>query len=797
MSLEGCERRVYVKTPAAHAKLEKAERGFFPVTVFAQAGWGKTSAVEHYYRNKATLRLSCASGALDRMPDPELIRQSVVIIDDVSWLSDRASEEYILSLLRRGDKQIIIIGRSLSPAWLSRAALDLDFVRITERDLILGDSQVEKLLSDAGVELPDEDIRTVTEVSRGYPPVVKLFLRHLSQGEPLGAAMFAEVKAETFRFFDSSFFSLWSEPVRALLLSVCRYPSFSPEFAETLSGRSDVPEVLERCRQIGSFLYTKGAAEYSVSPVLRAFLCWKQDIVWSKERINENYRRAACFFRGKGLMADALFYYDKIGALEEVQRILTENAQRHPGIGQYYELRHYYNSLPRELILQSPVLTAGMSMLCSLTMRKEESESWYRALAELERQSGLSPELRREAKAWLAYLDIGLPHRAGKGLIGIFRRIYTIHQSENISLPELSVTGNSPSLMNGSLDFCDWAKNGEQVARFMQKPVETVLGRPAKGLVNVALAESGFERGTMEPYEVVTRLGNGYADADHNGNIEMCFAAEGVLIRQHLAEGQFPTAVRHYEAFRKKAEAADARQLFPNLDAFGAWLGLYGDDMDGALRYMNSLPDIHTDFYISNRFRHMTQIRCMIAHDRLTEAMDTASYLTRYFEEYQRTYFWIENELLKAIILYRQELPEWQPVLKSALRRAESYHLVRVISMEGAAVLPLLTELQGGVSEKFLSELTEGARRMALRYPNYLKHITKISVELTPREQQILGMLCAGKSTDEICESCCISYSGLKKHNRSIYAKLGAKTRAEAERTAARLGLAHRKGDGK
>ena len=38
------------------------------------------------------------------------------------------------------------------------------------------------------------------------------------------------------------------------------------------------------------------------------------------------------------------------------------------------------------------------------------------------------------------------------------------------------------------------------------------------------------------------------------------------------------------------------------------------------------------------------------------------------------------------------------------------------------------------------------------------------------------------------------TYDGLKKHNRNIYQKLGAKNRAEAERKAMQLGLIHRKG---
>ncbi|MBO4376220.1 MAG: response regulator transcription factor, partial [Lachnospiraceae bacterium] len=66
-------------------------------------------------------------------------------------------------------------------------------------------------------------------------------------------------------------------------------------------------------------------------------------------------------------------------------------------------------------------------------------------------------------------------------------------------------------------------------------------------------------------------------------------------------------------------------------------------------------------------------------------------------------------------------------------------------------------------------------------------------VSLTKRETVILSMLCRGMSMEDICEELDITYDGLKKHNRNIYRKLGAKNRAEAERKAAWLGLVHRR----
>ena len=73
-----------------------------------------------------------------------------------------------------------------------------------------------------------------------------------------------------------------------------------------------------------------------------------------------------------------------------------------------------------------------------------------------------------------------------------------------------------------------------------------------------------------------------------------------------------------------------------------------------------------------------------------------------------------------------------------------------------------------------------------------MKYIERTDITLTRREMQILSMLCSRLSTDEICKKCGITYNGLKKHNKNIYQKLGAKNRAEAERKALQFGLIHR-----
>ncbi|MEG1292053.1 MAG: hypothetical protein RSD28_07130, partial [Lachnospiraceae bacterium] len=54
------------------------------------------------------------------------------------------------------------------------------------------------------------------------------------------------------------------------------------------------------------------------------------------------------------------------------------------------------------------------------------------------------------------------------------------------------------------------------------------------GLANIALTESSFEKNSLDPYEIITLLNNGYSLANAKGKQEMCFAAAGIMASVHI-----------------------------------------------------------------------------------------------------------------------------------------------------------------------------------------------------------------------------------------------------------------------
>jgi LuxR family maltose regulon positive regulatory protein len=60
---------------------------------------------------------------------------------------------------------------------------------------------------------------------------------------------------------------------------------------------------------------------------------------------------------------------------------------------------------------------------------------------------------------------------------------------------------------------------------------------------------------------------------------------------------------------------------------------------------------------------------------------------------------------------------------------------------------------------------------------------------LSPRELEVLHLMAAGLSNQEMCERLFLALSTVKGHNRNIFGKLGVQRRTEAVARARELGL--------
>ncbi|MBI5950700.1 MAG: hypothetical protein HY865_03505 [Chloroflexi bacterium] len=117
-------------------------------------------------------------------------------------------------------------------------------------------------------------------------------------------------------------------------------------------------------------------------------------------------------------------------------------------------------------------------------------------------------------------------------------------------------------------------------------------------------------------------------------------------------------------------------------------------------------------------------------------------------------------------------------VLERALALAQTEGYVRIFLDEGEAMMRLLCQIRSreakaGYAADLLSRMG-GISGMAQPSMQLLPE------PLTTREVEVLKLIEAGRSNQEIAEKLVISIPTVKRHISNIYAKLGVKSRTQA-----------------
>lgn len=782
---------VYVKIPKIYKKFKQAETENRVIYVSAPTGYGKSVAFQNYYKRKSYLAMSGRAGKLPDMPKIEGVRQSVVLFDDICFLTDEESKQYVMDMICKGQKTVVLMGRGSLPVWLVKLDIEREFIRADRSDLGFTANETLEYLNKMGLSSSMEMAEMITEKVDGNPILTILYVKNLSGQAEVSEDAYEKALRELYHFYDYSIWRVWNDTLVTALLATCEFETYTVELIERITGLPKLADLIEYAYSIGSFVTHLGNQVYRLDGILREYVKWKRAFVYTQDDFMHMYRNAAAYYEEIDEVELALKYYNKAKMYDKLADILIRNAEFDAARANLFKTRHYIFSLPEETIKNSPALMGSISLVYSVMMCPEDSEKWYNILKEYEMDESRSEEERKDARARIAYLDVSLVHRSSEERVEGLYKAAMLVKEEKLRLPELSFTGNSPSLANGGVDFSHWLNMDKRYAVTFKSQMQGMFGKFGKAIVTVAIAEGLFEQNALDAYEVMTRANTGYMLADAVGRIEICFVAAVLLARQHIVRGQIGVAIEQINSFRVKAERENAKFLMSNLEAFQVWLTLLQGDIQRAKEWLKRAPDENIEFYITDRYRYIQKIRVLMALGELEHAYCLIQRMNVYFEEYNREYFWIQNQLFHAAIVYRTGGEHWEEVLIQALKKAEEYHYVRFVADGGAALLPLLKQLKNkkAIGTEYFAEILNETEKMAKFYPDYMSAENKLKEPLTKKETEILRLMHYGKSSEEICEICKISYSGLKFHNRNIYRKLGVNSRLEAERKAVLMRL--------
>lgn len=801
--------RYYVRPKTAYNRLKAAQRMKQTVYVYGSTGYGKTSLVTDFLKRKKYNYISAKKNdaveaievLLEKMKKEDR-SDKIVVIDDLYLLKDSEEREKCYQLLEKliidPEIWLILISRCVLPAWLIPLHIKYFFVTITADDLCLSKEEINIYIENWNLSLSDLPRKWILEEAGGHPLFLKIFCINLKNsnlfvddsGEQAKKEMelIEKTIVDCYDYLDTVY-DQWDLSLMEFLMYISIVDRFNTYTARIITRKKNAEKYILEALETGDFLIeynTPDGLIYEMRNQMRLSMQRRLSKRYSKAYIDEIYYNAGIAYESCGEMMNALSMYEKCENEEAVSRILIETSKINEALGFYWKMRKYYLELSEEKIKKNPELMVSMSMLQSILLNDRESEHWYDELKKYsQKQTG---QMWKVSVMNLLYLDIALPHRSTDNYISCLKKSADVIKQWKMSFPYISVTNNQPSLINGDKDFCEWSSKDSEFIKDVASTAEMFFVKCGKGIVNLFLAESLFEKGSND-YEVLNLAEKGRFQSEKGGKKEIVFVSVGIISWISLFHNHLDDAVNSTESFMSGVNSKS--YLFEGVDTLKTRFLLYSTDRSPEIsEWMKKAPDEDKEFCSLERYRYVTKIRCYLAFGKKEKALALGSLLLNYAESRHRTYLQIEIRLLLAITLYRLNSGTWINFLREAIAMAEKLHFVRIISREGAAIWEPLK--YGDIEWKdleFKRQVINETKEMAGLYPSYLNEKRQGNVILSDKAMRILRLQAEGKSVIEIGKILGLSVGGVKYYNKETYKMLGVNSKTAAITEARKMGI--------
>lgn len=545
------------------------------------------------------------------------------------------------------------------------------------------------------------------------------------------------------------------------------------------------------------------------------------------------HRRAADWYEQYGLVADAMSHALAIADAGRAARLVERHAQTLLSRTEMTTLLSWLNALPDEVVRTKPQLSLFEAWALVLTGQLEAVEPRLREVEQDHELTGERAAIRGTAAYFrrdyrqaielfhqaLEYLppdnlflrgavalSLGVAYswsgdvvNAGQALV----EAITTNQAVGNWHVALSAMWNLAQLQvaQGRLqlatELCRQALNlvDVQAKETGQPPI------PAAGGVYISMGSLLYERNDLEGAE--RHLLEGIRLSEQGAELGILIVGYSTLawIKQAQGEGQAALGVlQRAEQFVQGNP--DSVYWAAQLADHRAWLWLVQGNIEAAQRWAQ-----HYQPYQGDRLSYLREIgqttlaRLIIAQasaedsapgGRLDKAIDLLTSLRHSSLETGRKGHLIEILTLLALA-YQVQGNEGQAieVLGQALSLAEPEDYLRLFLDQGQALVILLRqEAVRGIASAYVDKLLTAFAESANITQGKPQLPPSLLIEpLSERELEILRLMAAGMSNQEIAEKVIVTVGTVKWHLNNIYGKLDVRSRTQALARAREFGL--------
>jgi LuxR family transcriptional regulator, maltose regulon positive regulatory protein len=286
------------------------------------------------------------------------------------------------------------------------------------------------------------------------------------------------------------------------------------------------------------------------------------------------------------------------------------------------------------------------------------------------------------------------------------------------------------------------------------------------------------------------------------GSLAMIWAVYLPLARTYLAQGKQEEAEAALSRIAEAAHEGSSAHSIALISAWRARFHLAVGDVDAAARWANdqglsieALPADLADLpYLE--MTSMTLARLSIAQGQARAALPLLKHLLSIAEKTHRTISVLELLLLHSLAYEAiGQRAQALAFLQQAIERAEPAGYVRLFLDEGTPLLTLLMDLRESSprQQAYLQLLLAASAAREMVRPeddgNPAQRPQPLVDPLSARELEVLHLIAAGASNEEIAQQLVIAISTVKRHVSNIFGKLAVSNRIQAVTRAQTIGL--------
>lgn len=727
-----------------------------------------------------------------------------LVIDDLHTISNAQILKGISHLLEYLPKNAhVIITSRIEPAMeLNRFELRSQVLRITASDLRFRQDEIADFYLKRDCVFGEEVIEKIGRYTEGWAAAM-VAIAVSAQNDCVNRALLDGITAtnvDMYQYLMNEVFESYSPEKKTFLLKISILEFLQEDICSTITDEHGVAHFLEEMRKRNEFLTLLGdeSSVYRLHPILKDFLQKKLKQT-DPDAFAELHAKAALWYRERGMLSLAVSHYlggaQYAKAFELIEMQLGNFASKNE-----YETAHsWIEQIPAQYKHESVKIAVFYSMYSAQGRDFESSRRWLARAREI-----LAHDQRGES---------GMQDRALVGLTAVNLLLREGNAAELLRLIRSNEIRNSNTF--GTVEYMDLNDSAIYMYRspvhimvklfemdcdalYKLRDYHSILSTKTPGFVPLAAGEYYYEKNKLE--EALPLLLQAIEDAQLANSPGVLVPAMAGISRIKRSRADMAGALAVLEECESRLKTIQKPHWNDLVSALKTRYSIETGNMDEAERWIHT-NKLHI-FSEINRVREFELIvlaRALWAKNDTNDAELLLMRLLPFAQAEGRLHSEVEIlNLLAMIACQRGNTSLAASHLEKSLRIGLHEGYVRSYIDEQASMLTVLRQAMRAFKkteesrelERFAGSLVSLLQE-EMNVPPGGSTVGSIKLKklLTAKEFEVLGLLCAAYSNEDIGKKLNIGQRTVKTHTGSIYNKLGVKTRAQCVKLAYEEGL--------